>query len=474
MDEPRITPGAFRRRLALAFVLTLGLLTAALHTVGYIVIRGSLVQDAFERALPQAEFVSDLAAERLATNPGDDDIEGLIEWLEGRRLFAAVLVVDGEEHRSSPDVGLPDVPEELLVAPDQGDSEDELPHARTAADETNFLVFRSELSEDVDMFLFYAQRRVWENVTEVRRVLTVSWFIVVVVAGLIASLFARRVLHPVARAGAAARSLAEGLLDTRLPVETSDEFGAWAQSFNRMADALQAKIVALRDARDRERRFTADVSHELKTPLTALTGAASILASHIDELPPDARRPAELLVSDVRRLTELVEDLMEVSRLDAGQESVGTEEFDPTAQARSLVEARGWSSKVAVLGENGRVVSDPRRYERIVSNLIENAIEHGGEPVEVELTTTGEHLTMLVRDRGPGIPPEHLPRIFDRFYKADPARSTSGSGLGLAIARENARLMGGDIEVTSGADGSAFRVTLRSAPGGSNGGAAEA
>lgn len=472
MAEPRITPGAFRRRLALAFVLTLGLLTAALHTAGYLLIRGSLVQDAFERTLPQAEFVSDLAVERLAADPGDENIENLIEWLEGQTVFAAVLVVDGEEHRSSPVLGLPDVPKDLLAAPDQEDPEDELPNARTAVGGTNFLVFRSEVREDVDLFLFYAQRRVWENVAEVRRVLTVSWIVVVVVAGLIASLFARRVLHPVARAGAAARSLAEGLLDTRLPVETSDEFGAWAQSFNRMAAALQAKIVALRDARDRERRFTADVSHELKTPLTALTGAASMLAAHIDEMPPDARRPAELLVSDVSRLTELVEDLMEVSRLDAGQESVGIEEFDPTAQVRSLVEARGWSSKVAVLGENGRVVTDPRRYERIVANLIENAIEHGGEPVEVELAAAGGELTMSVRDRGPGIPSEHLPRIFDRFYKADPARSTSGSGLGLAIARENARLLGGDIEVTSGAEGSSFRVTLRSgAPGGEGTGA---
>ena len=137
-----------------------------------------------------------------------------------------------------------------------------------------------------------------------------------------------------AQASEAARSLAEGLLETRLPVEGRDEFGSWAQSFNEMAAALETKIADLSAAQARERRFTADVAHELRTPLTALVGEASLLAEHLDRMPGDSRRPAELLIADVGRLRRLVEDLMEISRFDAGAEGVHSE---PVA-LRSLVD----------------------------------------------------------------------------------------------------------------------------------------
>src|SRR5207247_2816676 len=136
---------------------------------------------------------------------------------------------------------------------------------------------------------------------------------------------ARRPLGACGRASAAARSIAEGLLDTRLPVQGRDEFGAWAASFNEMAQALEDKIAALSEARERERRFTADVAHELRTPLTALVSEASLLREHLDRMPEDVRRPAELLVDDVARLRRLVEDLMAVSRLAAGREQARVE-----------------------------------------------------------------------------------------------------------------------------------------------------
>jgi two-component system, OmpR family, sensor histidine kinase MtrB len=265
----------------------------------------------------------------------------------------------------------------------------------------------------------------------------------------------------VARASEAARSMAEGLLATRLPVEGEDEFGTWAASFNEMAEALQGKIIALSEAQARERRFTSDVAHELRTPLTALVAEASLLAEHLDRMPPESRRPAELLIQDVTRLRRLVEELMEISRFDAGRETVQTEPVDVPALVGAVLRARGWDGRVAVQGDGAVLSTDRRRLERIVANLVGNALEHAGIGVRVWVGKGEGRVFVEVVDSGPGIAPEHLPHLFERFYKADPARSGGGSGLGLAIARENARLLGGDIEVRSELGlGTAFRVAL--------------
>ena len=278
----------------------------------------------------------------------------------------------------------------------------------------------------------------------------------VLLAALAGAVLAREALRPVARASAAAHSLAEGLLETRLPVEGQDEFGAWAQAFNEMAGALEAKIEALSAAQARERRFTADVAHELRTPLTGLVGESSLLAEHLERMPAESRRPAELLISDVGRLRTLVEELMEISRLDAGAESVHAESVDLAALTRAVLRSRGWEERVALDGGEAVVTSDPRRLERILANLVGNALEHGADGVEVRVGSD----FVEVSDHGPGIAPEHLPHVFDRFYKADPSRSGRGSGLGLAIAQENARLLGGEIEVDS-EPGRGSRFTLR-------------
>jgi two-component system sensor histidine kinase MtrB len=173
-------------------------------------------------------------------------------------------------------------------------------------------------------------------------------------------------------------------------------------------------------------------------------------------MPVESRRPAELLIADVGRLRRLVEDLMEISRFDAGAESVHAEDVDVTALVAAVVRSRGWESRVSLDGEGLQVTSDPRRLERIVANLVDNALEHGGSHVEVHV---GDGV-VEVADDGPGIATEHLPHVFERFYKADEARSGGGTGLGLAIAQENARLLGGSIEVAS-TPGAGSSFTLR-------------
>jgi two-component system sensor histidine kinase MtrB len=290
---------------------------------------------------------------------------------------------------------------------------------------------------------------------------------VLLVAALVGRVLARRTLGPVARASEAARLIAAGRLDTRLPVGATDEFGAWAAAFNEMADALEAKIAALSAAQARELRFTANVAHELRTPLTALVAEASLLSGQVSQLPDPARRPVELVIADVSRLRTLVDELMEISRLDAGSEPVLQRLVDVQAVVAALISARGWQDRVAVDGGPLTLTTDPRRVERILANLVGNAVEHSGRDVVVRTGTDGAHGCIDVADAGPGISPEHLPHVFERFYKADSARAGLGSGLGLAIASENARLLGGNISVSSDTErGSVFRLTLPLGPGG--------
>ena len=270
-----------------------------------------------------------------------------------------------------------------------------------------------------------------------------------------------RVLAPVEAAGRAAERIERGDLSARVPVTSNDEFGTWAERFNRMAEALGDTIGRLEAAEAQNRRFVADVAHELRTPLAALVAEASILREHLGELPPESRRAGELLVSDVGRLRALVDDLMEVSRFDARAEQIALEPVDLAGLVATVAAARLPEAALDLPGEPLVVETDPRRLERILGNLLDNAREHAaGAPVEVTLAAEGDAIVLSVADRGPGVPPDRLERIFERFYKADPSRHGGSSGLGLAIAAEHAALLGGTLSATNRPDGG-LRIELR-------------
>jgi len=226
-----------------------------------------------------------------------------------------------------------------------------------------------------------------------------------------------------------------------------------------MAEALEDTITDLSAARDRERRFTSDVAHELRTPLAALVGETSLLRDHLEGMPPATRRPVEMVVHDVGRLRRLVEELIEISGMDAGSEPVRVEATDLTPLVVAVARSRGWSERLSLPTGSVTLDTDPRRLERIIANLIGNALAHGAPPVEVRAASEGGAAVLTVTDHGSGIRAEDLSHVFERFYKADVSRTESGSGLGLAIARENARLLGGDIEAAS--EPGRTRFTLR-------------
>ena len=217
-----------------------------------------------------------------------------------------------------------------------------------------------------------------------------------------------------------------------------------------MADALGDTIGRLRAAQAQNRRFVADVSHELRTPLAALVAEASIVGEHLDELPPESRRAAEMLVGDVGRLRSLVEELMELSRFDAAVEQVQVEPVELVKLIRTVVAARLPDARFVPPEPSVVVESDPRRLDRIVGNFLDNAREHaGGTDVEIELTVRRDEFAIAVSDRGPGVPPDRVEGIFERFSKVDASRHGGSSGLGLAIAAEHAALLGGSLRATN-------------------------
>ena len=230
-----------------------------------------------------------------------------------------------------------------------------------------------------------------------------------------------------------------------------------------MADSLAETVGRLEASERRNRQFVADVSHELRTPLTALLGEAALIEHDLDRLRPEARRAAELLVADVRRLRGLVEDLMEVSRFDAHAEQATLEPVDLGAAVRSIVASRLPGAALTLPDEPVVVDADIRRLDRIVGNLLDNARQHAPDAT-VGVTVGADpgfgQAFVRVEDRGPGVAAEALPRLFERFFKADVSRATGSSGLGLAIAAEHAALLGGTLDAKNRAGGG-LAVTLR-------------
>ena len=434
-----------RQRLTLVLALAVGLSAAALAAGSYFLVRHNLLSDSVDSSIVQTRRNLAIAPEYRTSD--------LVDAYKSRGDFLTVVTGGGRTYLSSTRASLRSVPPGLRAIVDRG----ELGYERTTVASDRFLVTGAPGANGTKLYFFFPENDLRHELSVLRNVLLGGVGVLVLLAALAGYALARSTLRPVARASTAARSLAEGLLETRLPVEGRDEFGVWAQSFNEMAAALEAKIEALSAAEARERRFTADVAHELRTPVTALMGEASLLADHLDRMPPESRRPAELLIADVARLRRLVEDLMEISRFDAGAESVHAEPVDVAALVRATLNARGWSDRVRLEGDGLRVNSDPRRLERIVANLVDNALEHGGSSVAVRIGPDGE---VEVADDGPGIPAEHLPHVFERFYKADASRTGSGTGLGLAIARENATLLGAELEVVSEERNTRFTLRL--------------
>jgi two-component system sensor histidine kinase MtrB len=284
-------------------------------------------------------------------------------------------------------------------------------------------------------------------------------------ATVVAFFASRNILLPIRRLGMAARRLGRGELEVRVEVSGTDELAEVSRTFNETARALALSMEELRAMDAASRRFVADVSHELRTPLTAMTAVTEVLED-VEDADPTTVSAAHLIANETKRLARLVEDLMEISRMDAGTAGMRVEDVNLPELIEATIEARGWTEKVRVHAPRALPVRvDARRIDVVLANLCGNALKHGGEPVDLSVHEFPDALLIEVADQGPGVPPEALPHIFERFYKADKARGRSeGSGLGLAIAWENARLHDGELSARNRPEGGAvftFRLPRR-------------
>ncbi len=281
----------------------------------------------------------------------------------------------------------------------------------------------------------------------------------------------RKVLVPVRQAAETAERLADGMLSERIPVSGHDELATLGRSFNEMAESLQHQIHRMEDLSHVQQRFVSDVSHELRTPLTTIRMAGDVIYEERTSFSPAVARSAELLDTQIDRFDSLLADLLEISRFDAGAAVLDAEEWDlrilverAVEQAAPLAEQKGTPILVHAPDRQCTADVDSRRVERILRNLLVNAIEHGeGKPIDVDLGVDPRAVAVLVRDRGVGMTGHEAKHVFDRFWRADPARArtTGGTGLGLAISLEDARLHGGWLEAWGRpGEGARFRLTL--------------
>jgi two-component system sensor histidine kinase MtrB len=305
----------------------------------------------------------------------------------------------------------------------------------------------------------------------VKGTLATAGIFLVVLLGAIAWVVVRQVVTPVRMAAGISERLAAGRLQERMKVTGEDDIARLGESFNKMAQTLQVKIQQLEDLSRMQRRFVSDVSHELRTPLTTVRMAADVIHDVREDFDPVTARSAELLQNQLDRFESLLSDLLEISRFDAGAADLAAEPIDLRDVVRRVVDAaeplaERKGSQVVVRGDELPVIveADARRVERVLRNLIVNAVEHGeGRDVVVRLATAGGAVAVAVRDYGVGLKPGEATRVFNRFWRADPARArtTGGTGLGLSIAVEDARLHGGWLQAWGEpGGGSQFRLTL--------------
>ena len=392
-----------RGRLVVTVVGVVTIAAVVLSVLAYVLLAGSLRSEVLDRAVEEARFhVGVLAEERLGdtVGPGEIEASGLADDFQRRDARVYVDLGDGDDFVS----GLEVVPAHEVVSAELR----ELVAAGSVAAEwvelrgvPHLVVGARRPPAGPDFYFYTDVGDVESALAQLRLVLLGASGVVVVIGGL---------------AGWRVARLAGSLADT--------------------VDELTA-------ARDRERRFVADVSHELRTPVTALVHEAAELATGIDALDPPTRRVVELLDRDVRRLRDLVEELLELSRLDAAGDAAELElgQVD-VARLLDAVVAQRLPAATVRAPSGLEVRTDRRRLERMVANLVDNARVHaGGESVTVRAELQGSELVVEVADRGPGVPPDQLQGIFDRFSKADAARAGGGSGLGLAIVREHARVL---------------------------------
>lgn len=282
--------------------------------------------------------------------------------------------------------------------------------------------------------------------------LTIGVVAIGILATLVGWWVSRRLLRPLERVSEAAGEIASGGLDTRLEQEDDPDLSRLITSFNDMADAVQTRI-------ERETRFASDVSHELRSPITALAAAVEVLDARRADLTDRTQQALDVVVSQVRRFDQMVLDLLELSRMDVGVIGLHREDVELEPFLERVAHRYGVEDLVVEQTSNQTSILsiDKRRFERIMANLFDNARLHGGGVTRVVIERPRAGIVRIaVEDKGPGVAPSERALIFERFARGSAGRSRAGgTGLGLALVAEHTRAHGGVAWVEDAPNGGA-------------------
>lgn len=483
---------AWRRSLQLrVVVLTMGLSAAVILALGFV-----LTSQITDRVLDVKVRAATEQIERARVTAG-----GIVGGEEARSLtsslqlarntlmsktdpasgsgtagaFDAVLVVPGEGPRAATSAGpVEQVPAALREFVKAGQVSYQYATVHVEGFSGPALVIGTPTTSritNLELYLIYPLGTERNTISMVRGTIATGGLVLLVLLAGIALLVSRQVVLPVRSASRIAERFAEGHLSERMPVRGEDDMARLAVSFNDMAESLSRQITQLEEFGNLQRRFTSDVSHELRTPLTTVRMAADLIHDHSEDLEPSLRRSTELLVSELDRFESLLNDLLEISRHDAGVAELSVESVDLRSTVNSaldnvghLAAEAGVELRVNVPGQPVIAEVDPRRVERILRNLIANAIDHAEhKPVVIRMGADADTVAVTVRDHGVGLRPGEEKLVFSRFWRADPSRvrRSGGTGLGLAISVEDARLHQGRLEAWGEpGKGACFRLTL--------------
>jgi signal transduction histidine kinase len=432
-----------RTKVTLFFGLIALIATVTLTVVTYAFARSSLLEQRSEVARQQAVLNAQRVRDQL--RGGTDGFADFFTTVRTERGgFAAVVLSDGRGTSTDTQFSYESFPADLRQAVGVGVSG----------------VQRFELADDhyvgVGIRIADADTGYYEafqlgpterTLRTILLALVIGSAITVLLATGVGWWTSRRLLRPLGRITDAAGEIAAGDLDTRVAREGDPDLDRLADSFNDMADAVQARI-------EREARFASDVSHELRSPITALAAAAEVINGRRGELPDRTQQALDVVVGQVRRFDAMVIDLLELSRIDAGATDIHTEEVDIGALCARVAARNGFADLPIDIaghsssGSNGgplTAVVDKLRFERILANLLENAAHHGGGPLRISIEPTdGAFLLIAVEDGGPGVARGERVRIFERFARGSAARHRIGTGLGLALVAEHATAQGGE------------------------------
>jgi len=410
-----------------------------------------------------------LARNTLTSKTGPSSAAGLAG------TFDAVLLVPGDGPRAATAAGpVAQIPNALRDFVKAGQVSYQYSVVQTEGFAGRALIIGSPASSpatNMELYLIFPLTNEESTISLVRGTMATGGLVLLVLLAGIAWLVSRQVVLPVRSASRIAERFAEGHLTERMPVRGEDDMARLAVSFNDMAESLSRQITQLEEFGNLQRRFTSDVSHELRTPLTTVRMAADLIYDHSEDLDPALRRSTELMVSELDRFESLLNDLLEISRHDAGVAELSVEAVDLRSTVNSALDNVGHLADEAGIEllvdmPSHEVIAeiDARRVERILRNLIANAIDHSEhKPVRIRMAADEDTVAVTVRDYGVGLKSGEEKLVFSRFWRADPSRvrRSGGTGLGLAISIEDARLHQGRLEAWGEpGKGACFRLTL--------------